>query len=134
MNVRVLLLRSLLVTVGMLVLAAGEMTAAPRPTNPDSTDILDLARRAHSRFQRVRLRHLPWTFGWGGGDCDERLGRMCLRHGEGDWVPRPDTPEVIDARERLLDTLATLHELIPMDSGDTSAASAALPACSDRGR
>lgn len=49
-------------------------------------------------------------------DCDERVGRLCLRHGRGSiWDP-PEEPDAIrDARRELLEELARIGREIPGD-------------------
>jgi tetratricopeptide (TPR) repeat protein len=73
------------------------------------------ARAAQSRFEIARAQWLPRTAGWSGGDCDERIGRMCLRHDEGDWWPGPEDARIVAAREGLLAQLAAAHALAPAE-------------------
>lgn len=75
------------------------------------------ARREQARFERVRRNHLPWAWGGGGGECDERIGRFCLTHGNADedWRPPPEEPAVILARGELLDRLDEAAGAAPTD-------------------
>ena len=86
-----------------------------RPAS-DSADLQRDARSAQARFERTRVRHLPTTRRGMGGYCDERIGRMCIRHGRSDdWTPPPEAREIREARQELLDTLADLAGGIPGD-------------------
>ncbi len=120
------LLRSL--TVAATGLAAGVApapAAAQAPASPpaetlsprDSARLLRAAREEQARFERVRRSHLPWAWGGGSGECDERIGRFCLTHGGGDesWEPSPEAEEVTDARDRLLERLAETERAVPGD-------------------
>lgn len=82
----------------------------------DSTEVRDRARSAQARFERYRRLHVPSTWGSWGGQCDEVIGRMCVRHGEGDWEPVPEAPEIHKAREELLVELQEAAKRIPGDT------------------
>lgn len=75
------------------------------------------ARREQARFERIRRNHLPWAWGGGGGECDERIGRFCLTHGDpqDDWNPPPEAEAVVLARERLLERLDLAAAAAPAD-------------------
>ena len=73
------------------------------------------ARDAQASFERTRLRHARLGFGSGGGDCDEYVGRFCTSYGEGEWYPRGEDDEVVEAREALLSELDSLQRLAPGD-------------------
>jgi hypothetical protein len=90
------------------------LTAVPEAV--DSAEVRDRARGAQTRFERYRRLHLPSTWGSWGGQCDEVIGRMCMRHGEGDWEPVPESPEIRAAREQLLGELRIAGERIPGDT------------------
>ena len=83
----------------------------------DSVRALKSARAAQADFERIRRNHFPWTWGGGGGPCDERVGRFCLTHGDDDddWVPPPEPEPVREARTELLETLDTVASLSPGD-------------------
>ena len=82
----------------------GRELASPEP---DTDAGLRSARDAQRRFERERVRWFPVTRSWGGGDCDEVLGRMCLHHREGsDWYSTPEDPRIGAARDELLAELA----------------------------
>jgi len=106
-----------------LVTALVLMVPAP-PAPPDSLSLHREARSAQERFERLRVRHAPISWWSGSGPCDERVGRFCLRFGreseeeEEDrpsWIPPPDAPEVVEAREDLIATLTDIAHRIPGD-------------------
>lgn len=107
----------LLTVVASIFLLAGPHPAAgAAPAPADSTELLERAREAQVRFERLRRRNLPVTRARRGGTCTEVVGRFCLFFGgEDDWEPSPDPPEVQDARQRLLDTLSEVGARIPGD-------------------
>lgn len=85
--------------------------------SPDSAALLREARAAQAGFERRRVTFIPMTH-WGGSgtECDERLGRMCLRFGRGsDWEPPPEREEVRVLRQELLKTLAEIGSEVPGD-------------------
>ena len=85
-------------------------------SRPDSTDIRSQAEDAQGRFERIRRRLLPYVWDGGRRPCDERIGRLCLWHGgEGDWEPVPDPPDLVEARDELLTTLAGAADYVPAD-------------------
>lgn len=90
-----------------LVLAAVLAAARPSPAVAQDADPLESARDAQRRFEAERVRWLPRTGSWSGGPCDERVGRMCLRHDTGDdWWPEAEHPRLTAARAELLVALA----------------------------
>jgi hypothetical protein len=91
---------------------AGTDTAA---VVADPGDVLGSARAAQASFERMRERHLPFTFGSAGGECDEVVGRLCTWYGEGEWRPTPDPEEVRQLRQDLLTELDSLQGLSPGD-------------------
>ena len=87
-----------------------------QPSRPDSTDIRSQAEDAQERFERVRRRLLPYVWDGGRRPCEERIGRLCLWHGgEDDWEPLPDLPDLVEARDELLTTLAGAADHVPAD-------------------
>lgn len=98
--------------------ADAQVTEIPPDTTEivaDSSDLASVARAAQSRFERRRLHHLPVSFGVGGGTCDERVGRFCIRYTEGEWYPLPEKPEIVELRGDLLATLDSLQAHLPGD-------------------
>ncbi|MEJ2203678.1 MAG: hypothetical protein P8170_06180 [Gemmatimonadota bacterium] len=92
-----------------------------RPLHPglepdDSTDVLGRARREQSRFERRRIPYLRSTFAGRGGSCDEIVGRFCTWYDEGDWVPEPEAPEIVELRADLLVYLDSVQALLPGDA------------------
>jgi tetratricopeptide (TPR) repeat protein len=78
-----------------------QLQAAPPP---DSTAaIREEARRAEADFERLARRLAPVDYGaYAGGECDEIVGRFCLRYESG----RPDEPEAEPDRVMLARRLA----------------------------
>ncbi|MGI9628804.1 MAG: hypothetical protein ACR2QM_18360 [Longimicrobiales bacterium] len=99
--------------------AASGLTQSTSSTGqrpPDSTSVHRSARSLQSRFERVRLRHLPPTSGGSGGRCDEVIGRLCVWDGgEDGWTPKPEAEAIVEARDRLIGSLDSLATLIPGD-------------------
>jgi hypothetical protein len=89
---------------------AGTDTSA---VDADPGDVLGSARAAQAGFERMRERHLPFTFASAGGTCDEVVGRLCTWYGEGEWRPIPDPEEVRELRAELLSELDSLQRLSP---------------------
>lgn len=84
----------------------------------DSIGAHRAARSQQSAFERVRRANLPWAWGGGRGECDERIGRFCLTYSRNDdteWEPPPEKPAVTNARERLLGELIGAAATIPGD-------------------
>jgi hypothetical protein len=82
----------------------------------DSTRLLKVGRDAQRHFENLHRSRLPRTRDDGGGSCDERLGRICLRWTGGmAWAPEPEDPVVVAARNELLETLAGIAREIPGD-------------------
>lgn len=89
-------------------------TAGPPPV--DSAAVLRDARGAQARFERLRVRHLPMTWSGMGGTCDDRVGRMCIRHSRSDdWTAPPEDPAITDARLELLEALGELEREVGGD-------------------
>ncbi len=84
-------------------------------TKADSSAVLDRARDAQRRFERLRVRHLPLSLDSGSSPCDELIGRMCYWHGDNHSEPDPEAVEITAAREELLDTLAHAARQLPGD-------------------
>jgi hypothetical protein len=97
---------------------SGAAQAGPSAASPEEepVDAGDAARDAQARFERERVRWLPSNRSWGGGPCDEILGRMCLRDDPGgDWYPEPEDARIGTARETLLAALAEAGARAPGD-------------------
>ncbi|MFC1661700.1 hypothetical protein ACFL3S_09655 [Gemmatimonadota bacterium] len=92
--------------------AAGQTTG----TRADSADLRREAREAQRRFESIHRRRLPETREDWGGECDERLGRICLRfQGGSGWEPQPEDSAVIVARRELHRVLEEVGRQIPGD-------------------
>ena len=83
----------------------------------DSAGVRKEAEEAQARFERIRRDLLPYVWGGGSRQCDERIGRFCFWYDEDDddWTPLPDSPDLVEARGDLLDTLAAAAHLLPAD-------------------
>ncbi len=103
---------SVVFTLGVGTLPAPVVQQSP----PDSSSLLRLARDAQSTFERRRIRRIPRTRGFGESPCDERVGRICWIHGEGDWRPEPDAPALREARDELIDVLSRVGDALPGDA------------------
>ena len=75
----------------------------------DPDEVRGRARGAQATFERVRLRYAPLRFGSSAIDCDEVVGRLCTTYHEGEWYPRPESEEVVEARARLVRELDDLQ-------------------------
>lgn len=92
-------------------------SAEEKVAETDSSALLSRARELQRRFEIRRVGHLPRGESWGGGECDDVVGRMCWRHGTGgDWVPEPEATEIVLEREKLLAGLAEIGDEIPGDA------------------
>ena len=97
---------------GAISLLACASLAYPHPhphpqAEPDSQRILKEARSAQRRFESERRLHLP--FGWArSGNCDERIGRLCMWHDDDDEPPDQhladieEDEKIVKARGRLI--------------------------------
>ncbi|HSM04136.1 MAG TPA: hypothetical protein VK858_05930 [Longimicrobiales bacterium] len=100
----------------VLLAAAGLLPAAGAGQVADSAEVHGAARDAQAAFERARLRNAPDAVGSWGGDCDEIVGRMCLRLREtGDWWPGPPDPDDVAARDELLRALSRAGDALPGD-------------------
>ena len=97
--------------------AAPAASARAAQIAPDSAALRDEARDAQAEFERLRRRWLPRNRDWpGGGSCDEVVGRICLRYGEGsDWYLGPEDTRITDQRAELLAVLGRVGEALPGD-------------------
>ncbi|MFP3947953.1 MAG: hypothetical protein ACLFWG_04415 [Longimicrobiales bacterium] len=95
----------------------GEFRVQASSPPPDSARLHERARRLQDRFETLRRRALPRTSrGNPWRECDEIVGRFCLYFGgDSDWEPVPDSPEVLQARGDLLDSLTHIAGEIPGD-------------------
>src|SRR5215469_11500367 len=94
--------------------ASSSSSAAHGPlTARDSSRALRIARRAQGDFETLRRRLLPFERMGDGGDCDDAIGRYCLR--QQFTAPPAESPEVIAARTYLLKTLDSIGAMIPGD-------------------
>jgi hypothetical protein len=91
--------------------------APPVLTAADSARLVARVRSAQARFERLRRNHFPWTSDSWGGECDERVGRFCLRHDDDDddWEPPPEPDAVQQGRARLISDLDAAAALLPGD-------------------
>lgn len=117
-----------LALVSLLFLAAG-LVAAPGAVaqqaafsssqqEESAATAVRAARREQSRFEGIRRSNLPWAWGGGGGECDERIGRFCLTRGDSDdddWRPPEEAEVVVSARDRLIGRLEEAAAIAPAD-------------------
>ena len=82
----------------------------------DSVALLEEAKEEQKKFERFREQRLPPEWSGFGGQCDALVGRMCLRHGDGEAPPVAPAPiEVEMARMEMLRTLGRIGARIPRD-------------------
>lgn len=82
----------------------------------DSLALLEEARDAQEAFERLKARRAPVARSRWVGQCDEIVGRMCMRlDGGSDWWPQPENDEVVAGRQALLDRLDQLAARLPGD-------------------
>ncbi|MGH7588196.1 MAG: hypothetical protein ACRELU_06360 [Gemmatimonadota bacterium] len=107
--------RSLVLALLLAGLAGGRAAAAQSPGDP--VRIVENARAAQSRYERVRLRHLPTTWSRSGSVRDEIVGRIALIDDKDleEWRPGPDPAPVADARRDLLAALEQAAAKLPED-------------------
>ena len=97
----------------MATRAAQEEAASPEP---DSIALLEEAKQEQKEFERYREQRLPPEWSGFGGQCDALVGRLCLRHGDGEAPPVEPAPiEVEMARMDMLRTLGRIAARIPRD-------------------
>ena len=95
--------------------AQAAQEGAPTP-EADSIALLEEAKEEQKTFERYREGRLPPEWSGFGGMCDALVGRMCLRHGDGEAPPvAPEPLEVEMARMELLRTLGRIGTRIPRD-------------------
>lgn len=104
----------------LCVCAPCELRAQPSFSSTsvtDSAEIAAAARKAQSRFERVRAGRLTWHRGDPSRACHEYVGRYCVWHDEADdeWQPPPPHRDVVEARDALLADLAGAAAVIPGD-------------------
>jgi hypothetical protein len=104
----------------MLFLAALLLAQTHLGSPADSVAEHRRAVDAQAAFERNRAWHAPFSWWSGGGECDERVGRFCLRFGSDDpdedrprWTPPDEVEEVIQARREFLALLAGVGERYP---------------------
>lgn len=121
--VRQVILSLLLYTTAGLLLPAGALPQSraeqrERPDDPqsdiDPRQVLSQARRSQQRFERVRRYHFPKGYAHT-GECDERIGRLCMWHERGDDEIPEEPPEVREARKRLILDLQEAAAALPAD-------------------
>lgn len=105
--------RSLVSVLLIASLAGGRGAAAQAPDDPGR--IVENARAAQSRYESVRLRHLPTTWNRSGSLREEIVGRIALIDDPEleAWRPGPDPAPVAEARRDLLLTLGRAAARVP---------------------
>jgi hypothetical protein len=90
---------------------ASQASASPE----DSLRLRHEAEDLQSTFERRRRRLMPRVADSGYAPCQELIGRICLWHDSDDWLPEPDTSELIELRFRLVQGLDEIGRKIPGD-------------------
>lgn len=94
-------------------MCAQATTTAPSPT--DESHFRKAAKRAQSDFEAFRQTHLPrYESGSTRDACDERIGRFCYWHREGDSIVE-EPKRITVERERLIDKFDQLAGAAPRD-------------------
>jgi hypothetical protein len=132
---RIALLLSPLIAIHLIAASAGErrdprlpteyeehptrhaaVTSSPYvQTQVDSQQVLATARSHQSQFERLRRRRLYRGARRPGQRCREIIGRLCLRHGDDEGEPRPESREVEEARGELIAQLDGAARSLPGD-------------------
>ena len=104
---------------GLLPAASSRLSG--QEVNPDSLDLLADAKEVQAKFERYREQRIPPELAtYGGGGCDDLVGRFCLRFGNGEdddeWQVPPEPVEFGMARVQVLKDLAEIGKEIPGDS------------------
>ncbi len=104
---------------GLLPLPAAALQsstdAGDRP-GQDSIRALRKAKELQRAFEEFHRSRLPYAQDDWRSDCDERVGRLCLRYDDGDEDPSPPEDSLLVAsREGLLDSLSAIARTIPGD-------------------
>ena len=108
------------------LLATAPVDAARLPVQVDVAQAADTlgrlrsqARSAEARFERLARNLAPFSMGgFSGHDCDEIVGRFCLRFDSTLVASRPSTPEVgrvIDARRESVEVLRRYFSAAPAE-------------------
>jgi hypothetical protein len=84
-------------------------------TQVDSQRVLEAARSHQSQFERLRRSRLYRGARGPGRRCHEIIGRYCLRHGDDEGEPQPESPEVEEARGELIAHLDGAARSLPGD-------------------
>ncbi|MEJ2184489.1 MAG: hypothetical protein P8Z36_00965 [Gemmatimonadota bacterium] len=104
-----------------ILLVALAIQVVPAGTSPDTVAVLRKeARRAEHRYERLLRALAPEAMGGGyGRDCDEVVGRFCLRYDD-DGQPPDDTAraeriQIVEARKAAIDAFRRLFSYTPGD-------------------
>lgn len=108
--------RGLAVLVTILVNMTSAL-AAQDTTNAEAERHRRAARKAEAEYESLARRLAPAAFGSGGGECDEIVGRFCLRFDTGKPRPiRPEVPRVVQARRDAVEALRRAFAVMPGDA------------------
>ncbi len=83
---------------------------------PDTEQARESARRAEAAYERAARRFAPFV-GWRSGstECDEIVGRFCLRFDDDPSEPPPEPARITDARRAAIDSLRRAFTVLPGD-------------------
>ena len=106
---------------------------SPPVESPDTASLLRDARRAEVAYERAARTMAPLAFGGGGsGDCDEVVGRFCLRFDSGTATPIPPEPaRIAETRRSSIERLRAVYAELP---GEISVAGALVRLLVEDGR
>jgi len=96
--------------------AQGAAPTALLQSPPDSARLHAQARELQAAFEGFRESNMPAPAAVWDGNCDLRVGRMCMRHDRGESLGLPPEPPQVElARIRLLEELGEIGFAIPGD-------------------
>jgi len=108
--------RGVLLLVTLLILATSVPLGAQDSAKAEADQYRRAARKAEAEYERLSRRLAPATFGSGSGECDEIVGRFCLRFDSGPPRPiPPEAPRVVRARRDAVEALRRAFAAAPGD-------------------
>jgi hypothetical protein len=108
--------RGVILLVTLFIQATSVPLAAQDSAKAEADRYRRDARKAEAEYERLSRRLAPATFGSGGSECDEIVGRFCLRFDTGEPRPiPPEVPRVVQARRDAVEALRRAFAATPGD-------------------